>query len=147
MPTLPTLNLLLTRRFYSMVDEFTAICAYVDQVAATGVCRLVLWQHMTWSYCLDRRYSMSQQKKSILINEQALNRRHFSPVKSFYKKTFSSDARQPEVTGFHSWAVVFLTFSVRSSLWDYKRLAIQLWKRYGKFKEKEAHFRLTRAIA
>ena len=28
---------------------------------------------MTWSYCLHRRYSMSQQKKSILINEHALN--------------------------------------------------------------------------
>ena len=26
MPTLPTLNLLLTRRFYSMVDYFSTIC-------------------------------------------------------------------------------------------------------------------------
>ena len=32
---------------------------------------------------------------------------------------------------------------VRSSLWDYGRLAIQILKRYGKFKEKGAHFRLT----
>ena len=30
--------------------------------------------NMTWSYCLHRRYSMSQQKNSILINEHALNR-------------------------------------------------------------------------
>ena len=44
------------------------------QVTARGVCRLVLWQHMTWSYCLLRRYSMSQQKNSILINEDGLNR-------------------------------------------------------------------------
>ena len=29
---------------------------------------------MTWSYCLHRRYSMSRQKTSILINEHALNR-------------------------------------------------------------------------
>ena len=29
---------------------------------------------MTWSYCSHRRYSMSQQKNSILINEHALNR-------------------------------------------------------------------------
>ena len=29
---------------------------------------------MTWSYCLDRRYSMSRQKNSILKNERALNR-------------------------------------------------------------------------
>ena len=29
---------------------------------------------MTWSYCLHRRYSMSRQKNSILINEHALNR-------------------------------------------------------------------------
>ena len=28
---------------------------------------------MTWSYCLHRRYSMSRQKNSILINERALN--------------------------------------------------------------------------
>ena len=28
---------------------------------------------MTWSYCLHRRYSMSRQKNSILINEHALN--------------------------------------------------------------------------
>ena len=28
---------------------------------------------MTWSYCLHRRYSMSQQKNSILRNEHALN--------------------------------------------------------------------------
>ena len=33
---------------------------------------------------------------------------NLSFYKSFYKKTFSSDARQPEVTGFHSWPVVFL---------------------------------------
>ena len=43
-------------------------------MTARGVCRLVLWQHMTWSYCLLRRYSMSQQKNSILINEDGLNR-------------------------------------------------------------------------
>ena len=29
---------------------------------------------MTWSYCLHRRYSMSRQKNSSLINEHALNR-------------------------------------------------------------------------
>ena len=29
---------------------------------------------MTWSYCLHRRYSMSRQKNSILIDEHALNR-------------------------------------------------------------------------
>ena len=29
---------------------------------------------MTWSYYFHRRYSMSQQKNSILINEHALNR-------------------------------------------------------------------------
>ena len=28
---------------------------------------------MTWSYCLHRRYSMSRQKNSILLNEHALN--------------------------------------------------------------------------
>ena len=37
MPTLPTLNLLLARRFYSMVDEFTVICTEVDQVTAKWV--------------------------------------------------------------------------------------------------------------
>ena len=37
-----TNNLLLTGRLYSIVDEFTAICTYVDQVTAWGVCRLVL---------------------------------------------------------------------------------------------------------
>ena len=44
---------------------------------------------------------------------------------------------------FHSWAVVLLKCSVRSSLWDYRRLAIQIWKRCGKFKEKGANFRST----
>ena len=29
---------------------------------------------MTWSYCFHRRYRMSRQKNSILINEHALNR-------------------------------------------------------------------------
>ena len=29
---------------------------------------------MTWSYCLYRRYSMSQQQNSILVNEHAMNR-------------------------------------------------------------------------
>ena len=29
---------------------------------------------MTWSYCLHRRYCMSRQKNSLLINEHALNR-------------------------------------------------------------------------
>ena len=29
---------------------------------------------MTWSYCLHRQYSMSQQKNNILINEHVLNR-------------------------------------------------------------------------
>ena len=29
---------------------------------------------MTWSYCFHRRYSMSRQKNSILINEHSLNR-------------------------------------------------------------------------
>ena len=29
---------------------------------------------MTWSYCLHKRYSMSQQKNSISINEHALKR-------------------------------------------------------------------------
>ena len=55
----------------------------------------------------------------------------------------SKDACQPEVGSFHSWAVILLKCSVRSPLWDYRRLAIQIWKRYGKFKEKGAHFRST----
>ena len=42
MPTLSTLNLSLTQGWYSMVDEFTAICAQVDQVTAEGVCKFVL---------------------------------------------------------------------------------------------------------
>ena len=29
---------------------------------------------MAWSFCLHRRYSMSRQKNSILINDHALNR-------------------------------------------------------------------------
>ena len=32
---------------------------------------------MTWTYCLHRRHSMSRQKKSIFINEHALNREPF----------------------------------------------------------------------
>ena len=35
MPTLPTLNLSLTRWFYSMVDEFTAICKYLSWSSAS----------------------------------------------------------------------------------------------------------------
>ena len=38
---------------------------------------MVLYDNMTWSYCFHRRYSMSQQKNSILINEHALNREPF----------------------------------------------------------------------
>ena len=47
----------------------------VDQVSATGECADWFFDNiMTWSYCLHRRYSMSRQKNSILINEHALNR-------------------------------------------------------------------------
>ena len=79
MPTLPTLNLLLTRRFYSKVELFTAVCKYLSWSSASD-CQSsvqIAWffdNIMTWSYCLHRRYSMSQQKNSILINEHALNR-------------------------------------------------------------------------
>ena len=41
---------------------------------------------ITWSYCLHRRYSMSQQKNSILINEHALNREPV-PLKLFKSNT------------------------------------------------------------
>ena len=40
---------------------------------------------ITWSYCLHRRYSMSQQKNSILINEHARNREPV-PLKVFKSK-------------------------------------------------------------
>ena len=35
MPTLPKLNLLLTRRFHSMVDSFTAMCKYLSWSSAS----------------------------------------------------------------------------------------------------------------
>ena len=39
------LNLLLTRRFYAMVDEFSAVCIKAGQANARRERRLVLWQH------------------------------------------------------------------------------------------------------
>ena len=50
---------------------------------------------MTWSYCLHRRYSMSQQKNSIFINEHVLNRERVplsSPkimAQQIWNKTFA----------------------------------------------------------
>ena len=56
-------------------------------------------------------------------------------------KDVFGDARQPEVNCIHLWVVLPL-FSVKSPLWDYRRLAIQIWKCCGKLKEIGVHFRL-----
>ena len=46
---------------------------------------------MTWSYCLNRWYSMSRHKNSILINEHALNREPVPLTFELAKKTFWCD--------------------------------------------------------
>ena len=38
-PTLSTLNLVFTRRFYSTVDESAAICTLVSRVVVGGMCK------------------------------------------------------------------------------------------------------------
>ena len=58
-------------------------------------------------------------------------------------KTFLSDAHLLEVDCIHSWAVVLPKFSVKSPLRDYRRLAIQIWRAYGKLEENGVHLRFT----
>ena len=76
MQTLPTLNLLLTRRFhgwliYSYLQIFKLIkCKWLPGESADWFFDNI----MTWSYCSHRRYSMSRQKNSFSINEHAPNR-------------------------------------------------------------------------
>ena len=66
MPTLPMLNLLLAGRFYSIVDEFTVWFKLIKWLPA----QCADWffdSVMTWSYCLHRQYSMSQQETAFWL--------------------------------------------------------------------------------
>ena len=58
-------------------------------MTARGVCRLVLWHHDDM-IILHRRYSMSRQKNSILINEHVLNREPV-PLKFYFNILWSLD--------------------------------------------------------
>ena len=65
---------------------------------------------MTWSYCFHRRYSMSQQKNSILINEHALNREPV-PLSSNRADASLDKNRLQSEQYFHQTAALFLNIS------------------------------------
>ena len=64
--------------FYDwLIYSYLQICKLIKCKWMPGECANRFFDKiMTWSYCLHRRYSMSRQKNSILINEHALNREH-----------------------------------------------------------------------
>ena len=63
-----------TRRLYSMVDEFTAIARKLIKWPPGECANWFFDNPMTLSYCSHRRHSMPRQKNTILIDEHALNR-------------------------------------------------------------------------
>ena len=71
---------------------------------------MVLYDNMTWSYCFHRRYSMSQQKNSILINEHALNREPV-PLSSNRADASLDKNRLQSEQYFHQTAALFLNIS------------------------------------
>ena len=96
MPTLPTLNVLLTGRFNFLPWLMNL------QVFGHNLIKWLPGESADWffdnivtrSYCLYRWYSMSRQKNSILINEHSLNRKTahgYSPAKNVYACSAKND--------------------------------------------------------
>ena len=71
---LPTLNLLLTRSFVPWLINLQLFAPKLIKLLP-GECADWFFDNiMRRSDCLNRRYSMSRQKNSILRNQHALNR-------------------------------------------------------------------------
>ena len=69
-PTLSTLNLVLTRRFYSMVDESTAICRLMS-VACANSCEIIKRETFTTKFHTGAIDSLPIGSLTMQLNELA----------------------------------------------------------------------------